>query len=195
MGSLEIDADGRVLGLRHRDRGLHPPRRPAARLRLRADRPGDHHEPAEGQRPCRPAGHHDGRSAARLSGRYSPLRQQLRRGRRDPSDHRAVRLGRAGAWPSSAKERRWPRARPRPRGLVHSYFANIFGPPQYKDLHDQLGAKTFEAAFRSGASSGRSARGWASPATKPGPEEAAKALVALISGVGNASRVSPIETG
>jgi len=32
-------------------------------------------------------------------------------------------------------------------GLGHSYFANIFGPPQYRDLHEELARKTFEAAY------------------------------------------------
>jgi hypothetical protein len=32
-------------------------------------------------------------------------------------------------------------------GLVHSYFANIFGPPQYRELHEKLAEKIFRAAF------------------------------------------------
>lgn len=39
-------------------------------------------------------------------------------------------------------------------GLVHSYFANIFGPPQYKELHEELASKTFEAAFHAGVKVG-----------------------------------------
>jgi hypothetical protein len=35
-------------------------------------------------------------------------------------------------------------------GLVHSYFANIFGPPQYQDLHEALAARYFEAFFKQG---------------------------------------------
>ena len=35
-------------------------------------------------------------------------------------------------------------------GLGHSYFANIFGPPQYRDRHEELAGKTFETAFRTG---------------------------------------------
>jgi len=35
-------------------------------------------------------------------------------------------------------------------GLVHSYFANIFGPPQYRDLHEALAARYFEAFFKKG---------------------------------------------
>ena len=33
-------------------------------------------------------------------------------------------------------------------GIVHSYFANIFGPPQYKELHDKLALKYFKAFYR-----------------------------------------------
>ena len=98
---------------------------------------------------------------------YPPLRQQLRRGRR----------GRIRSWSSSlARSRRWrvfregaamAKGTTTAKGLVHSYFANIFGPPQYQDLHDELAQKPFEAAFPPGSSSGRSARDWASPATKP----------------------------
>lgn len=32
-------------------------------------------------------------------------------------------------------------------GIVHSYFANVFGPPQYKDLHEPLAKKYFQAFF------------------------------------------------
>ncbi len=32
-------------------------------------------------------------------------------------------------------------------GLVHSYFANIFGPPEYKELHDKIAAKYFASFF------------------------------------------------
>jgi hypothetical protein len=32
-------------------------------------------------------------------------------------------------------------------GLVHSYFANIFGPPEYKELHEEIAAKFFDAFF------------------------------------------------
>ena len=33
------------------------------------------------------------------------------------------------------------------KGLVHSYFANIFGPPQYKDLHEKIANKYFDALY------------------------------------------------
>lgn len=35
-------------------------------------------------------------------------------------------------------------------GIVHSYFANIFGPPQYRDLHDKLALVFFNAFFSKG---------------------------------------------
>jgi energy-coupling factor transporter ATP-binding protein EcfA2 len=35
-------------------------------------------------------------------------------------------------------------------GLTHSYFANIFGPPQYKGLHEKIAEKYFNAFFEKG---------------------------------------------
>ena len=32
-------------------------------------------------------------------------------------------------------------------GLTHSYFANIFGPPEYRDLHDDIAKKFFQAFY------------------------------------------------
>ena len=68
-------------------------------------------------------------------------------------------------------------------GLVHSYFANIFGPPLYKELHDPLAARVFQAAFDSGAFVGqmRTRLGIAGYESK-GPHEAAKAMFKLIAG-------------
>jgi hypothetical protein len=68
-------------------------------------------------------------------------------------------------------------------GLVHSYFANIFGPPIYKDLHDPLAAKVFQAAFDSGAFVGqmRTRLGIVGYESK-GPQEAAQAMFKLIGG-------------
>ncbi|MBN1489076.1 MAG: phosphoenolpyruvate carboxykinase [Phycisphaerae bacterium] len=66
-------------------------------------------------------------------------------------------------------------------GLVHSYFANIFGAPQYKELHEPLAEKVFRAAFESGVFVGqlRTRLGIAGYETK-GPEAAAEALLTLI---------------
>jgi energy-coupling factor transporter ATP-binding protein EcfA2 len=33
-------------------------------------------------------------------------------------------------------------------GLVHSYFANIFGPPEYRDLHEKIAVKYFASFFK-----------------------------------------------
>jgi hypothetical protein len=35
-------------------------------------------------------------------------------------------------------------------GLIHSYFANIFGPPQYKKLYEKIAPRYFEAFFAKG---------------------------------------------
>jgi len=32
-------------------------------------------------------------------------------------------------------------------GLVNTYFANIFGPPQYRELHEQIAEKYFQKLF------------------------------------------------
>lgn len=67
-------------------------------------------------------------------------------------------------------------------GLVHSYYANIFGAPQYRDLHEELARITFDAAFQNGVFVGqlRTRLGIKGYETK-GPEEAAKALFEIIS--------------
>jgi hypothetical protein len=66
-------------------------------------------------------------------------------------------------------------------GLVHTYFANIFGPAQYRDLHEKLATQTFEAAYKAGIFVGqlRTRLGIAGYETK-GPQEAALALFNLI---------------
>jgi hypothetical protein len=67
-------------------------------------------------------------------------------------------------------------------GMVHSYFANIFGPPQYKDLHEGLADKIFRAAFNTGIFVGQIRTRLGIPGYEAkGPEEAATALLNLIS--------------
>jgi hypothetical protein len=67
-------------------------------------------------------------------------------------------------------------------GLVHSYFANIFGPPQYRQQHDELAARVFEAAFASGTCVGQIRTRLGIPGCETtGPREAATALLDLIS--------------
>jgi hypothetical protein len=66
-------------------------------------------------------------------------------------------------------------------GLGHSYFANIFGPPQYRDLHEELAGRTFEAAFRAGIFVGQLRTRLAVPGFgMDGPAEAAGALLRKI---------------
>jgi hypothetical protein len=68
------------------------------------------------------------------------------------------------------------------KGLVHSYFANIFGPPQYRDLHEQLAINTFSVLFNSGVFVGQIRTRLGIPGYEAkGPEDAAKALLTLIS--------------
>ncbi|MFZ5831509.1 MAG: phosphoenolpyruvate carboxykinase [Planctomycetota bacterium] len=66
-------------------------------------------------------------------------------------------------------------------GLTHSYFGNIFGAPQYKDLHEPLAQKTFEAAFKADVFLGQMrTRLGINGYESRGPEEAARAMFALI---------------
>ncbi|MBI2548179.1 phosphoenolpyruvate carboxykinase [Candidatus Woesearchaeota archaeon] len=67
------------------------------------------------------------------------------------------------------------------KGLSTTYFANIFGPIQYKELHEPIAIKFFEAFFRSGiiVAQLRTRLGIPGYETK-GPEEAAKALFQVI---------------
>jgi len=68
-------------------------------------------------------------------------------------------------------------------GIVHSYFANIFGPPQYKALHEDIAQKYFKAFFNNRIFVGqiRTRLGIKGCETS-GPEVAAKELLKLISG-------------
>lgn len=68
-------------------------------------------------------------------------------------------------------------------GLVHSYFANVFGPVQYKAEHEVLARRYFEGFFKSGVFVGEvrtrlGLSGW----EQKGPEEAAKEILRLIEG-------------
>ncbi len=66
-------------------------------------------------------------------------------------------------------------------GLTHAYFANIFGPSQYKELHEGIATRMFAAAFRHGVFVGqlRTRLGIAGYATE-GPRAAAAALLELL---------------
>lgn len=62
-------------------------------------------------------------------------------------------------------------------GLVHTYFANIFGAPQYRDLHEPLAQEVFAAAYRSGVFVGELRTRLGIPGCEAlGPREAAEEL-------------------
>jgi energy-coupling factor transporter ATP-binding protein EcfA2 len=68
-------------------------------------------------------------------------------------------------------------------GLVHAYFANIFGPPQYRELHEELAKKFFSAFFASGVFVGQLRTRLGIPGKETeGPKEAARYLLRLIAG-------------
>jgi hypothetical protein len=67
-------------------------------------------------------------------------------------------------------------------GLTHSYFANIFGPPQYRQLHDKIAKNYFEIFFKKDIFVGQlrtrlGIKGY----EIIGPEEAARELLKIIS--------------
>jgi hypothetical protein len=67
-------------------------------------------------------------------------------------------------------------------GLTESYFANPFGAPQYREVHDALAEKVFRAAFNSGVFVGQirtrlALPGWESK----GPAAVAEALLERLS--------------
>ncbi len=68
-------------------------------------------------------------------------------------------------------------------GLVHTYFVNVFGPVQYKALHDGIAKRYFEAFFNTGIFVGQmrtrlGISGW----ERKGPEAAAAALMKMVFG-------------
>jgi hypothetical protein len=66
-------------------------------------------------------------------------------------------------------------------GLSHSYYANIFGAPQYRDIHETLAQKTFDAAFETGIFVGQlRTRLGITGYESTGPEAAATALLKII---------------
>jgi hypothetical protein len=65
--------------------------------------------------------------------------------------------------------------------LVNSYFGNIFGAPQYKEMHDPLAEKFFEAFFEKNIPVGQMRTSLGIPGSEhAGPEIAAKALLNLL---------------
>jgi hypothetical protein len=66
-------------------------------------------------------------------------------------------------------------------GLVNSYFANIFGPPEYKDLHEEIASRFFEAFFRNNVFIGQMRTKLGIPGSETsGPREAAEELLRII---------------
>lgn len=69
-------------------------------------------------------------------------------------------------------------------GVVHNYFANIFGPPQYKEVHDVLAAKYFKQFFDTGLYVGQFRTQLGIPGKEQsGPEEAAKQLLHMLKNI------------
>jgi energy-coupling factor transporter ATP-binding protein EcfA2 len=68
-------------------------------------------------------------------------------------------------------------------GLGHNYYANIFGPPQYRQIHDKLADKIFTKAFESGVRVGQMRSRLGIPGFEAsGPKAVAEELFRLISG-------------
>ena len=66
-------------------------------------------------------------------------------------------------------------------GLVHSYFANIFGPPEYKDVHEKIAARFFSAFFKNKIFVGQMRTRLGIPGYESsGPREAATELLRII---------------
>jgi hypothetical protein len=66
-------------------------------------------------------------------------------------------------------------------GLVHSYFANIFGPPEYKELHDKIAGKYFSSFFKNNVFVGQMRTRLGIPGYESsGPKEAAMELLRII---------------
>jgi hypothetical protein len=66
-------------------------------------------------------------------------------------------------------------------GLVHTYFVNIFGPVQYRSLHEGIAVRYFENFFKRNIFIGQLRTRLGIPGMeRNGPEEAAKALLKLI---------------
>ncbi len=66
-------------------------------------------------------------------------------------------------------------------GLTHSYFANIFGPPEYRELHDEIAKKFFQAFYDKNVFVGemRTQLG-ISGKEFSGPEDSARALLEIL---------------
>jgi hypothetical protein len=66
-------------------------------------------------------------------------------------------------------------------GLVHSYFANIFGPPEYRCIHEEIASKFFAAFFKNDVFVGQMRTRLGIPGYESsGPREAAIELLKII---------------
>jgi len=66
-------------------------------------------------------------------------------------------------------------------GLVENYFANIFGPPQYRELHEKLSQQYFQAMFEKGIFVGQLRTMLGIPGQEiAGPQQSARALLNMI---------------
>jgi hypothetical protein len=66
-------------------------------------------------------------------------------------------------------------------GLVHSYFANIFGPPEYKTVHEKIASKYFSSFFKNNVFVGQMRTRLGIPGHESsGPKEAALELLKII---------------
>jgi hypothetical protein len=66
-------------------------------------------------------------------------------------------------------------------GLVHSYFANIFGPPEYKEVHEEIAERYFTSFFKTDVFVGQMRTRLGIPGNETsGPREAAKELLRII---------------
>jgi hypothetical protein len=66
-------------------------------------------------------------------------------------------------------------------GLVDSYFANIFGPPEYREVHEKIASWYFETFFRNNIFVGQMRTRLGIPGFETsGPKEAAKELLRII---------------
>ncbi|MBA4321970.1 MAG: phosphoenolpyruvate carboxykinase [Odoribacter sp.] len=70
-------------------------------------------------------------------------------------------------------------------GMVNSYFANIFGPPEYKEIHEEIAIRYFDAFFKNNVFVGQMRTRLGIPGFESqGPKEAATELLRII-GVSN----------
>ena len=66
-------------------------------------------------------------------------------------------------------------------GLVHSYFANIFGPPEYRCIHEEIAARFFAAFFKNDVFVGQMRTRLGIPGYESnGPKETALELLKII---------------